>query len=257
MRFRIWEAQLLLLVVLSSVLCCADSHDQATVQGLIITYKAALTHRIELREYWLSEGMARLTELQQTGVIDSYQVLFRRYVDNESWDIMLIVSFSGSADLAHWRDVELRFPAALNSSVLAKVQSVSTVPVLRVRSTAPRQNAHEPVFLVIPYKVLSPMADYLRYFTGYVVPQLDGWRDENALLGYDLYTAQYPAGRPWASLLVLRYANDASLADREKIISKVRDRLQNDPSWKAFADNKTNIRAEQEAVVADELHARK
>jgi hypothetical protein len=170
---------------------------------------------------------------------------------------MLIVSFSKPADLLRWREVELRSPAALSGRGLAEVQLVTTTPVARVRSVAPRQSSLDPVFLVIPYNVLAPMTDYINYFDGYVVPQLDGWRDENVLLGFDLYTAQYPAGRAWASMLVLRYANDASLADRERIVSKVRDRLRNDPSWKAFADNKANIRSEQEAVVADELHAGK
>jgi hypothetical protein len=257
MPFHARRTLLLLLVAVWSILCHSDSPDHEATQGLIITYKTALAHRIELREYMLSKGIAHLRELQQKGVVNSYQILFNRYVDNETWDMMLIASFSKPADLVRWREVELRSPAALSGRRLADVQVVTTTPVARVRSVAPRQSSHDPVFLVIPYKVLVPMTDYIKYFDGYVAPQLDGWRDENVFLGFDLYTAQYPAGRAWASMLVLRYADDASLADRERIVSKVRDRLRNDPSWKAFSDNKGSIRSEQEAVVADEFQTEK
>jgi len=254
MRLPHQTLPLLLIVAFCSILCHADFKDQQNLQGLIITYKTTPAHRVDLREYMSSEGISHLRELQHTGIINFYQVFFSRYVDNETWDMMLIVSFPDAAGMARWREVELQSPAALTGRGLATVQFVGTTPVNRVRGFTSGQNSSSSVFLIIPYKVLAPAVDYLRYFDGYVVPQLEGWRKEKALLGYELYTAQYPAGRPWASTLVLRYTNDAALADRERIISKIRDRLRNDPSWKAFADNKANIRSEQETVVADELH---
>jgi hypothetical protein len=254
MKFIFRHTPLLLLpVFFSSVLYCADAGDQKTTQGLIITYTAAPARRIALREYMLSEGISHLTELQRGGVINSYQVFFSRYVHNETWDMMLVVLFPQATDIGRWRQVEVQSPAALSSRGLADVQSVSTTPVVRVRSFEPARNSPDSVFLVIPYKVLVPTPDYLSYFNGYVLPQLDGWREEKVLVGYNLYIAQYPAGRAWTSMLVLRYADEASLGDRERIIAKVRDRLQSDPSWKAFADNKASIRSEQELVIADKL----
>src|ERR1700737_2295948 len=175
MRLHVRKA--LLLVVFGSIVCHSDSHDQEPIRGLIVTYKATLAHRIDLREYMLSEGIPHLTELQRKGVVNSYQVFFSRYVDNDTWDMMLVVLFPHPTDIAHWREVELRSPALLNGRGLTEVQSVITTPVVRVRGGAPSENSLDSVFLVIPYKVLTPMPDYISYFDGYVIPQLDGWRE--------------------------------------------------------------------------------
>jgi hypothetical protein len=82
MPFHARRASLLLLVAFWSILSHSDSPDHGATQGLVITYKTALAHRIELREYMFSEGIAHLRELQQKGVVNSYQILFNRYVDN-------------------------------------------------------------------------------------------------------------------------------------------------------------------------------
>ncbi len=36
-------------------------------------------------------------------------------------------------------------------------------------------------------------------------------------------------------------------------MAKVRDKLGGNPSWKAFAESKQNLRVEKQAVVSDEL----
>jgi hypothetical protein len=111
----------------------------------------------------------------------------------------------------------------------------------------------EPVYLVIPYTYSVSKPAYLQYVDDYVTPQFDGWMAEGVLVRYEVFLQRYTAGRPWDSLLVLEYKDDASLGNRETIVNKVRARLQSNPKWQAIADNKQSIRTEKEAIVADEI----
>jgi len=109
------------------------------------------------------------------------------------------------------------------------------------------------VFLVIPYEYLVPVNEYLQYLDDYTLPQLDGWMQEGVLARYDIYLARYPVGRPWQSLLVLEYKDDRALAARDATVARVREKLKDNPKWKAISDNKKNVRNERQPVVADPL----
>lgn len=240
-------------VLISSVMCCAAGPGTRPITGLIISYKCSPAQRPDLHRYMSTDAIARFADLRRRGILMDFQVFFSRYVDNESWDAMLVLLFRHAADIGRWHDVELTSPAGLSERGLADVRVVSTTPVTLVRSSLPSPNSAGSIFLIIPYRVMIPITDYLAYFDAYVVPQLDGWRDEKALAHYDLFLAQYPAGRAWSSMLVLRYADENALANRAAIIAKVRDRLRNNPSWKTYADGKAALRSEQQAVVSDEV----
>jgi hypothetical protein len=167
--------------------------------------------------------------------------------------MMLVVRFADPASLARWREVELKSPAILSGRGLAEVETVTTTPVSLARRSPPVEKSPTSVFLVIPYKVTAPAADYLNYFDGYVIPQLAGWREEKILVGYDLFVAQFPAGRTWSSMLLLQYTDENALAQREETIARIRSRLENNSAWKSFADTKASFRTEQQSVVAEEL----
>jgi hypothetical protein len=174
-------------------------------------------------------------------------------VDNDNWDMMLIVSFKDGSALARWRKVENQNPAALGGTALTTISSVSTTPADLVRNNPLPNSESGRVFLVIPYEYKVSTSEYVRYLDGYVLPQLNGWVDEKNLAHYEVYIARYGASRPWSALLVLEYTDEEALASRNLIVAKVRERLKENPSWKSLAEGKENVRVEKQAVVSDEL----
>jgi hypothetical protein len=137
--------------------------------------------------------------------------------------------------------------------VLDSITAVETYPADLVRHRVPDAAPLHPVYLAVPYAFSVPTSAYLKYFDDYVRPQLDGWSREGVLSGSGLYLQRYTAARPWDGFLVLQYKDDASLGLREKIIARVRQELQSNPTWKALAESKQNIRVEKQAVIADDL----
>lgn len=84
---------------------------------------------------------------------------------------------------------------------------------------------------MIPYQVLVPSPEYLSYVDAYVVAQFDGWIAEGVLNSYEIQASRFPAGRPWASLILLRYHDDAALERRDETTALVRRQLAQNPQW--------------------------
>jgi hypothetical protein len=220
--------------------------------SLIVTYRAAPANRAALRDELESAGLRQFAGWQRDGAIKSYQLLFNRYADT-NWDAMALLTFATPADVARWSATERTHTAGLTARALELATQVETVPVDLMRAKRQAQDGDHPVFLVIPYKVLVSPDEYLEYADGYTLPQFDGWIAEGVLAGYHIYMSRYPAGRPWSSLIVLEYRNDAALTERGAVVARVRARLKNDAKWKAISDNKKSIRDELEVVVAERL----
>jgi hypothetical protein len=244
-------------LILLSCASVAESQTNPRLEGapkaLIMTYKCAPAQRPALQEYMSRIGLKQLELWKKSGILSGYRVLFSRYVDSGSWDMMTILSFPDSTSLSRWKDVEKRSPAGLSPPALAVVTSVSTTPADLTRSNFPEGDTSRSIFLIIPYDYSVSTNEYVRYLDGYVVPQLNGWRKEDVLTHYDIFIARYGTARPWSSLLILEYANEEAMGARDRVIAKVRDSLKDDSSWKALAESKQNVRVEKEAIVSDEL----
>ncbi len=225
-------------------------------KGLILTYKVAPAARTDFRAAVKASLLPRLETLRAGGDLLSYRVLANRYIDSAAWDLMVILDFRGAAELARWRTVEERTPGGLSPEMLSLVTSAEAAPgtMMRARTAAQKAGDPAPVYLVIPYDYLVSTDEYLRYVDGYLLPQVDGWLGEGALSNYGIYLPRYAAGRSWSSLLLLGYRGDTGLARRDKVTQTVRAHLNaTSPEWKAFSDNKTNIRVEKQPIVADEI----
>ena len=106
------------------------------------------------------------------------------------------------------------------------------------------------------YEIEVAPAAYAKYARGYVEPQLRGWMDEGVMTGYAMYQShpyQRPQLAPWTFLLVLEYTDMKALATSDDIKEKVRVRLEKDPAWKAFSDEKTSMRKAKGFVFADAI----
>jgi len=200
-----------------------------------------------------SYGIQQFEEWKTRGILAEYHVLFSRYVDTDNWDMLALLRFRSYEDVGKWREVEKRSPAGLSPNLLEWVTSVETYPADLARGKEAGSGRERPVYLVVPYTYSVTPSAYLEYADNFVRPQLEGWARAGVLSGYGLYLQRYSANRPWDSLLVLEYKDDAAFGLREKTVAKVRQELQSDPAWRSLSDSKHNIRVEKEAVIADEL----
>ena len=225
-------------------------------RSLVITYHTSPANRLAFRQELEQSAVRQLQRWKDDGVLQSYRVLFNRYVDSANWDAMTLVTFAKESDIERWKRVELETPAGLSQKALSLATSIDTAPADLMRQNGTAQSGGSPVFVVIPYEYVVPVDEYIAYLDGYVLPQADGWMDEGVLASYGIYLARYPAGRPWQSLLVLEYKSDQALGARDAAVAKVRARLKENPKWKAISDSKKNVRVEKQPVIADPMAAR-
>ncbi|MDB5673292.1 MAG: hypothetical protein JWM65_274 [Sphingomonas bacterium] len=221
---------------------------------LVIALYARPADRAALRGALESGQVARLRRWKAEGVIAGYRLMFTRYADSGVWDAMEQLRFADEAALARWRAIERQSPAGLAAPALALVQSIETTPASLVRGEAGGAAA-DPAVLVIPYQALVPAGEYLHYLDGYTIPQFRGWMREGVLQSWDIVTSRYPAGRAWNAMIMLRYRDDAALAQRDAVVARVRAQLALDPAWKAISDNKKAIRTERVLAIADQIAA--
>src|SRR5207248_10906622 len=62
-------------------------------RNLAITYRSTPTKRPSLRTYMLKQGVQRSAKWIQDGVLADYRILFNRYNDAETYDIMSVLNF--------------------------------------------------------------------------------------------------------------------------------------------------------------------
>ncbi len=237
--------------------CAAADPRESGPLTLVITYHATPANRAALRQVMEDSEARQLRRWKEEGVLKGARLLVNRHVDSVTWDAMAILTFARYADVERWNAIERTSPAGLSPKALALVSAIETTPgdVMREGGTASSAEGSG-VFLVIPYEYLVPVNEYLAYLDGYVAPQMDGWIEEGVLARYGVFLARYPAGRPWQSMLILEYKDDAALGARDATTAKVRGRLKDNPKWKAISDAKKNVRSEKPPVIADAIAAR-
>ena len=254
MRPNLIRLTAIVCLTLASAVCAgASDTPPAAPPALAIAYHVAPRDRAALRRAIEAGVYPKFAELKKRGDVADFRILYSRYADSPNWDAMLLVRFSVPASFDRWNKLE-GATAGLDKAALDLVTSIESVPIDIVRSQGPTHTARPgAVFLVIPYEVLVSSDEYLQYLDGYTVPQFDGWMKESVLSGYAIAMARYPAGRPWSSLILLEYAGDDALNQREVVVAKVRAKLKEDVKWKAISDAKKSVRSEKEVVVAEEI----
>jgi hypothetical protein len=226
----------------------------ATAQStLVVELSAAPADRPQLRSLLAGEQAQRLDALRRQGLLQGYKLFFNRYPDTNRWDGLEELTFSNGAAASRWAALERTSPGGLSPAVLRLVTHIVETPAEGVRRGGTRGAAADAPTLVIPYQVVVPSSQYLTYVDTYVAPQFDGWIAEGVLDSYEIQMSRFPAGRPWASLILLRYHDDAALGRRDETTALVRRRLAENPQWKAASDSKATVRTEQVLSVADQL----
>lgn len=218
-------------------------------RSLLITYRVDPAKRAAFRDLMAHEQMARLAAWRKQGIVASYQILFKPYADDYTWDAMLVLRFARFTDVDRWLAIENEAPGGLSPAGLALATPANSYFADLDWTGGVEGADKDALFYVIPYEYRAE-AEYRRYMDGYVLPQVQGWMREGVLSGYRIFINRYPVGKPWDCLFVLRYRDLDAFGKREATIAKVRDALQSDPQWKAWSDNKAGIRTESENAIA-------
>ena len=185
-------------------LCMGTAHAADQRAGgplsLIISYHASPANRAALRQELQGEGAAALQHWKQEGVLSDYHLLFGRYADGDNADAVAVLTFSDYAALSRWNRIEQTSPGGLPKKAQALASSIQTAPADMLRSGGSDTAAADSVFLVIPYQVMIPEAEYVKYADGYAIPQFEGWIKEGVLKRYEIRSTGTPPagpGRPW------------------------------------------------------------
>jgi hypothetical protein len=227
-------------------------------QSLVIAYRCNPDQRANLRNQMVRGGVARFEGWKTRGILKDYHILFNRYLDSETYDMVALLEFAKYSDVARWQEIEREYPGGLGEQTLKLITASVTSPVdaVRAKSAATRPERGRSVYFLIPYDYLISTGEYIQYLDGYVIPQMNGWIGENVLAAYTLEIGRYATSRPWSALFVLEYRDADAFGMREATVDKVREGLRKDPAWKALSDNKQKVRIEKQTIIAEELVAK-
>jgi hypothetical protein len=254
-----WLRSIAALVVVAWCLpLCAQVMDNGPT-AVVITYTSPPAKRAAFRSFMETAGIRRFEQWKKEGVFEHYQVLATSFAAEQvgRFDLAVILEFARFVDVAGWKAIDRRMPGGLSTEALALGHPETTTLAYPVgRGAGQVRDPAKAAYVLGLYDIEVPPAAYATYARGYVEPQLQGWLAEGALSAYAMYLSQpyqSPALAPWTFLLVLEYTDMLALADNDAIKEKVRLRLEKDPRWKAFSDNKASMRKAKGFVFADAI----
>jgi len=225
---------------------------------LIITYHCSPAARAAFRDYMLKEGLARFEGWKKQGIFQDYKVLLDWFVDAETWDMLVILSFKDYGDVDKWRAIERSSPGGLGAEGLAfgsPAISYAMDLFFQGTSTTRKTDSAKSVFLTIPYVYYpaTSLDEYAKHVAGYVTPQFDRWIKDDVLVSYQIYINRFQTGRNWQALFLLEYKDTVAFGQREREVDKVKAELVTDANWKALGDRKLKIRTEMQTTTSELL----
>lgn len=245
-----------LLLTAASAMVLRAQEDKPNSTQIFITYRCQPANRPAFIHGLESEGVKRFEEWKRTGVIKDYLLLYNQFVDANTWDAMVMVTFERYTQTDRWRALERDYPGGLDTALLKLASPHTTYLADLMISNGTFGDHSKSIFLVIPYEYKS-RGEYLNYIHTYGVPQFDGWIREKVIANYRIFLNQHPPGQPWDVLLLLEYNGIEGLARRDEVKWKVRGELSADPSWKLLSDSKRDFRTEYEVVMAKAIEGAK
>jgi hypothetical protein len=224
-------------------------------QTLAIAYRCNPDQRANLRQTMIAGGVARFEGWKKQGILKDYHILFNNYLDSETYDLLTLLTFHDFSSVNRWKEIERTAPGGLSNEALKLVTSAITYSLDTVRHGTSKEppKLGQSVYFIIPYDYVIGTDDYVRYLDTYVIPQVNGWMEENVLASYSIYLSRYSTARAWGSLFVLEYRDHDAFGKRESTVAKVREKLKTNAEWLATSENKQKIRVEKQTIIAEEL----
>jgi hypothetical protein len=219
-------------------------------KSLVISYRTSAAHRSAFRHYLANELAPRLRAMKAKGELADFRIFYSWYRQPSVWDGLVILRFPTFQAVSQWNAIEHDEPGGLDAAGLALADPVASYSSDLSWSRNPDDLRDGEVYYVIPYEYRNE-AEYRNYVKGYVLPQFDGWIQSGALTGYELYMNRYGSGSPWDALFIQHYRDMKAFGQRQTLTASVRDKLRDDPQWKAWSDKKADIRSESENSIAE------
>ena len=214
---------------------------------LVLTYNCTAQNRAAFREFMETKGVNQFEKWKKDGVVKNYLILFSTFVNEQLFDVWVILDFDKFADVANWQKVERDFPGGLSREGLA-LGSPRTCVYSDLVWYGGKQNADlsKSMFMIIPYITLVSVEKYDDFLNKYVIPQLKSWVKSGIMPSYQIHMNQNPTNAPWHSLLVFEYDGLRGIALRDMVKQSVRDELAKDPGYNQYSTIKQTIRKELE-----------
>src|SRR5436190_13521923 len=86
---------------------------------LVLTYSCTPQNRVAFREFMATKGVDQFEKWKKEGVVKNYLILFSTFVNEQLFDMWVILNFDKFADVANWQKVERDFPGGLSAEGLA------------------------------------------------------------------------------------------------------------------------------------------
>src|SRR6266487_2704487 len=81
---------------------------------LVHTYSCTPQNRVALREFMETKGVNQFEKWKKDGVVKNYLILFSTFVNEQLFDMWVLLDFDRFADVANWQKVEHDFPGGLS-----------------------------------------------------------------------------------------------------------------------------------------------
>lgn len=241
--------RLFLLAALLAPVPVPAQADRPGSTQLFIDYRCRPADRPAFRRGLETEGIQRLEQWKREGVLADYLLVWNQFVDANTWDATLVVTFERYAQTERWRAIERDFPGGLSRSLLQLGTPQTSYLADRVLDAGAKGDRSKSIFVFIPYGFRA-REEYLEFIKGYGVPQFDAWIEAKVIANYSVFVNHHHTGKPWDAMLVFEYTDIEGLARRDLVKRQVRERLVRDPAWKALSDGKRDVRTEFEVVMA-------
>lgn len=241
------------------ILLCTFWLSEAKAQGLpaptsaatkiVILYRCDPINRPAALVGMREKGAAQFEGWKKEGAIADYLLLFNSFCDENTWDMMAVLSFNSYLQTDRWRDVEERFPGGLSKEMLTIMKPTQTYLSEARWSFGKPIDKKNGLFMVIPYEH-QDRGIYVDFVNSVLVPQFDGWMREGALNNWSILMTNHYPGKPWDVLLLLEYNGVGGLSQREAARQATAERLEENPGWKLLREISLQFRSEYEVVTA-------
>jgi hypothetical protein len=186
-------------------------------------------------------------------------VLFGLDVNDELWDVLVLLRFDGWAQYRAWKEIEKDFPAGLDRSALELTTGVtSTLSEVGWEGSVPAEKrpAVKPVYFVRPY-YFEDRAAYRAFFEAYNKPQFQAWLREGAINRYWAVLNQNPTGKAWGVQLIYEYPGWEAATGRDSLKAGLAPELKGNAAWDLLGELKDKIRSSGRVTLAEAIAARR
>ncbi len=249
------------LPIVALLACCAVillTISQASAQEdyppgasrIVIMYKCDAANRPAALTAMRKNGVHRFEEWKKEGVIKDYLLLYNSFCDENTWDVMAVLSFETYVQTDKWRDVEEKFPGGLDNELTALLTPTQTYLSEAKWVYGAELDKKNGLYMVIPYEHPDRNV-YIDYVNSVLVPQFDGWMREGAINNWSILLTNHYPGKPWDVLLFLEYDGVDGLSQRGIARKATAKRLEEDPAWLLLREEVSHqFRDEYEVVTA-------